>query len=501
MNPENMASRARWGALCSARTLGFALSLSLVGCSPEQGGPDSNSGHNGGQGGQGGNGGRAGQMGGADDWSALPSVSKPDPELAPLGSRQVTYDRICSRKRGDSFAQALCGGGQRPPIRDLRQLLQLAGLGENRAFALTGNSTSLVAKSVSPINPRILVFPRVEAESQRLPQMTAVGFVRGDPFVEIVSRDTAASDYNFYLVSFEKTCSYTSEGCDLASQLTEEIEQDWTAYSIYDQEDLEPTSFDCLSCHRPGGHGTKRMLRMQELSSPWMHWFPQRFVQRTDSDRTLLAEFSETHKFDKQYGGIPIATISGAIDEGSAAQLEALVRAEGFGEQPNPFDAQIASEMKAGSSATWQTRYSTHLSGQAIAVPYPGLDVTDEAKRNAALRSYQDVVQGTAPRSTLLDLRDVFSADANEKLSFVPKPGADGKTVLLQMCARCHDGRSDPQLTKSRFNVLKLGEMSRAERDLAIARISGGDPKPMPPWRVGSLTAEGRQAAVTELQK
>ena len=138
---------------------------------------------------------------------------------------------------------------------------------------------------------------------------------------------------------------------------------------------------------------------MQELASPWMHWFPQRFVQRTDSDRVLVAQFADAHGDDAQYGGIPIATITNALDEGSGAQLEALVRAEGFGEQPNPFDAQIATEMKSGASPTWQARFETHLGGEAIAVPYPRIDVTDEAKRTAAVRSYQDVVRGAAPRA------------------------------------------------------------------------------------------------------
>ena len=26
---------------------------------------------------------------------------------------------------------------------------------------------------------------------------------------------------------------------------------------------------------------------MQEIASPWLHWFPQRFLHRTDSDRIL----------------------------------------------------------------------------------------------------------------------------------------------------------------------------------------------------------------------
>ena len=151
------------------------------------------------------------------------------------------------------------------------------------------------------------------------------------------------------------------------------------------------------------------MLRMQELSSPWLHWFPQRFVQRTDSDRVLLGQFTETHGDDKQYGGIPLSTIANALDEGSGAQLEALVRAEGFGDQPNPFDSQIVTEMKSGSSPTWEARFAAHLRGEAIPVPYPAIDVTDETKRNAAASSYQDVVHGAALARQLLDIRDIFS--------------------------------------------------------------------------------------------
>jgi MYXO-CTERM domain-containing protein len=440
------------------------------------------------------------------DWSKLPTVTAPDPELAPFGTREGAYERICARGRGDSFAKALCGGGQRPEIRDMAELLELVGLGDRqasarRAFALTGNSTSLVAMSVSAINPRILVFPRVGADLKRPDTMTAVGFVRGERFVEVVSRDPSSGDLNFYLLSFEQPCSYVGGGCDLASVLTEEIEHDWTAYSVYDQDDLEGTSFDCRSCHQPAGVGTKGMLRMQELAGPWMHWFPQRFVQRTDTDRALVAQFAEAHQVDKQYGGIPIGVITNAVDEGSGAQLEAFVRAEGFGEQPNPFDAQIATEMKNGTSPTWQARFDAHLRGEAIAVPYPRIDVSDATKRVAAARAYQDVARGVAPRSSVRDLREVFTDDAMEKVSFVPQPGADGKAVLLQMCARCHDGRGDPQLNKNRFNVRALDQMPRAEKDLAISRITDTSNTRMPPWRVGTLTSASVQVAVLELQK
>lgn len=435
------------------------------------------------------------------DWAKLPAVAKPDAELGALGSRQTTLDRLCARQRGDAFAKLLCGGGRRPEIRDFVELLELVGLNEQRAFALTGNSTSLLAKSVSGLNPRILVFPRVDEELRRPDSMIALGFVRGEQLVELVSRDPSTDDFNFYLLSFEQACSYQSDGCDLAARLTEEIEHDWTAYSVYDQDDLEGTSVDCNSCHQPNGFGSKRFLRMQELTSPWLHWFPQRFGQRTDSDRVLLQQFSETHAGDEQYGGVPVATIANAVDEGSGAQLEALVRAEGSQEQPNPFDPQIVTEMKTGASPTWQARFDAHLQGKAIAVPYPAIDVTDIAKRQAAAQSYRDVVAGTAPRESLLDIRDVFSSDAMAKLSFTPQPAASGSTVLLQMCARCHDGRGNPSVGKNRFNVLQLSALSRQEKDLAIARLNDAGEARMPPWRTGSLTTESIQAATAELQK
>jgi mono/diheme cytochrome c family protein len=395
----------------------------------------------------------------------------------------------------------LCGAGRRREIRDFAELLEVVGLDEQRAFALTGNSTSLLARSVSALNPRILVFPRVDDDLRRPDSMIAVGFVRGEQLVELVSRDPLTDDFNFYLLSFEQSCSYAPGGCDLAARLTEEIEHEWTAYSVYDQDDLEGTSVDCNSCHQPGGFGTKRLLRMQELASPWLHWFPQRFGQRTDSDRVLLAQFSSTHGGDQQYGGVPIPVIASAIDEGSGAQLEALVRAEGSQDQPNLFDPQIVNEMKTGVSPLWQARFASHLEGKAIAVPYPAIDVTDESKRQAAAQSYQNVVAGSAARETLLDLRDVFSNDAMTKLSFTPQPGAAGSTVLLQMCARCHDGRGNPSVGKNRFNVMQLATLSREEKDLAIARLSDTGRTRMPPWRVGSLTPESIQAATAELQK
>lgn len=437
------------------------------------------------------------------DWSQLPQLTSMDPELEGLGGRLESFSRLCARGRGDGFATALCATGSPPLLTNLTDLLELVNLGpdDSRAFALSGNSTSLVTQSVSSINPRIIVFPRVGSDLERPEVMTAVGFVRGEQFVELVGRDPTTDDLNFYLLHFEQNCNYQENGCNLASLLTEAIEHDWTAYSIYDQQDLEGTSFDCLSCHQPEGHGTKLILRMQELESPWLHWFPQRLGQRTETDRVLLAQFAEAHALDTQYGGIPVATITNALDEGSGAQLEALVRAEGFDQQPNPFDARIAAEAKGGESPTWDERFGAHLRGEAIAVPYPAIDVTDETKRAAAVSSYLAVIQGTSGPETLLDLRDVFSSDAASKLSFVPWAPGDGRSVMMQMCARCHDGRGNPELEKNQFDVLRLDEMSREMKDRAISRVTATGRLRMPPWRTGTLSQESIDAVVAELSK
>ncbi|AUX30916.1 MULTISPECIES: cytochrome c [Sorangium] len=437
------------------------------------------------------------------DWDTLPPVSAPDPELWMLPTREAQYRAFCATPRGDSFFRAVCAT-PRPNITDFASLLRVAKLDENRAFALTGNSTSLVKRAVSAVNPRIIIFPRVSEMREKPAEMTAIGFVRGEPFVEIASRDVSTGDYNFYLFTFERQCDYDG-GCDLASLLTEEVEHGWTAFSVYSEEDVENTSFDCRSCHQPDGHGTKKILRMQELEFPWMHWFPQRFVQRTESDRVLTAQFVEAHAHDAQYGGIPIATIQNAIDEGSGAHLEALLVAEGQSAQPNAFDPRIEAEIKAGSSSpTWEKQFAVSLAGDSISVPYPLVDVTDPALRAERTRSYLDVVTGAAPRQSLLDARDLFSADAKVKLGLVPPPGASGRAVLTQLCSRCHDGRVNPALSRANFNVKNLDGMSRETKDAAILRLQepATSPLRMPPWRAADdLPPAELAAAIEELRK
>lgn len=440
------------------------------------------------------------ERGASSDWSTLPAVSHPEQELAGFATREQQYERLCSLNRDDDFVRRVCTT-ERPEITSLKGLIALLGLDENAAFALTANSTSLVMRSVSAVNPRAVIFPKVVGDDLPPPELNIVSFVRGEPFVEIAARNSQG-DYNFYLMVFERQCDYEA-GCDLASRFTEEIESGWTAYSIYPESDLKDTPLDCMSCHQPGGHGTPTILRMQEFRSPWLHWFPQKFSQRTPSDIVLLPQFLEAHGVDQQYAGIPIATIETAVAEGSGAHLEELLRSEGQAEQPNVFDPFIERELaESGQSERWDALYAAFLNAEAISVPFPGVDPADPALRQAVVKSYVDVVSGAAPRESLLSMNDLFTGEARVMLGIVPPPDADGKTVLNVACGRCHDGRGDPSLVRSAFNVKALDQMSREIKDRAVERMQAGQDARavMPPRRFGPLPPDAIARAIAELQ-
>jgi hypothetical protein len=118
------------------------------------------------------------------------------------------------------------------------------------------------------------------------------------------------------------------------------------------------------------------------------------------------------------------------------------------------------------------------------------------------VQSYVDVVTGRAPREGFISLHDLFTDEARELLGILPPAGADGNTVLKVACARCHNGRGDPSLLRSAFNVLRLDEMSRELKDWAIERLEAGadSPNVMPPARFGTLPADAIARAVEVLQ-
>ena len=445
-------------------------------------------------------------------------------------------EQICARGNGDAVSRAFCDGPP-PKVKSLRDLQAVVGLAfvpgdllngdrddhgvllatGNPAFAITGNSSSLVAQFVSAVNPRAIVFTATNRLETPSPGFVAMGFTRGEQFVELVAQDPVRDELNFFLFQFEQACSASSRGCTRADLLTPAIESDFTATALSQDVDLRNTVLDCLQCHQAQGAGTKKILRMQELQNPWTHWLRSKSAGPGDNPeggQALLRQYTAAHGTE-DYAGIPGA----AIQNADPRRLEGLLENNGFVAQPNEFPTQqIEAEVKlsnaqqpqvnlpAGMSATWQRLYDDAVAGNAIPPPYHDVQVTDPAKLTAYTAGYQAVMAGNpSAAQTLPELSELFLDEAVADLSFVPKAGLDGRGIMMHMCQQCHNPRLDQTISRARFDVIKLvrGELSQEEKDRAIARLTleATNPAKMPPPRFRRLSDAEIDLVVQELAR
>ena len=249
------------------------------------------------------------------------------------------------------------------------------------------------------------------------------------------------------------------------------------------------------------------MLRMQERRAPWTHWFRNNGNQ--PGGVTLLQDFQAAHGTLEDYAGIPANLLD--TPRSDPLVLEALVDNNSVSPQPNEFNttkieqqvkasnpAEPALNMPMGASSTWQQIYDFAAGGNAIPVPYHDVKVTDPSKLSSLTASYRAFVGGTLDARALPDLRDALLDGALADMGLRPRPGADGTGILQQMCQRCHNGTLDQTISRARFNVESMASMSRAEKDLAIDRLTqpASSPKLMPPARFGGLSDAERQTVV-----
>jgi hypothetical protein len=191
-----------------------------------------------------------------------------------------------------------------------------------------------------------------------------------------------------------------------------------------------------------------------------------------------------------------------------------MITQAGFGQQPNAFpsaqievDAKQRSAMQPqvndppGWSAAWQAIYDAATQGQFIATPYHDVKVTDQDKLNLMGQAYRQLVAGA--RSDLPDIRDVFLDAGLRDMGFAPKVGADGRSLIAQVCQQCHHQKLDPMISREKFLVDQLDSMSRAEKDVAIDRLKT-DPRSrlfMPPTLFRTITDDERDLMIAELAK
>jgi hypothetical protein len=448
-----------------------------------------------------------GNNGGGDDESPdaadIPATTDPLHGL-PTGVDQ--WNALCAKNYGDMISQKFCAGSAPPTINSLKQLQQLLGLAvvpnpnfdpslnPNVRITMTGHSTGLGLRHVSPINPRAFLFttPNTSSPNQNYQIMA---FSRGEPFVELVANDRQANTLRFFLVRFHPACESAAGGCTMADLLTPTIEANWTNYTIYDDATIANTTLDCNACHQPGGPGTRKLLRMQELRHPWRHWF---YIEDPINMATIL-DFQTAHGTE-DYAGIPMVNVQPSRPIG----LERIVANNGFANQPNAFDTDaITNELMAtGASPTWNQLYARAVAGLEIAPPYHSVQ-TDPAKIAAMTTAYRETMAGTRPRDQMPDIRDTFRDDVLADMSIRPKAGLDGRGILVHICSSCHNSRLDQTQSRAQFNVEAFATMSRAEKDKAIERLMlpDHDIRKMPPVRFHELSDAERTLAIEALRQ
>jgi hypothetical protein len=442
---------------------------------------------------------------------AQPYAVWPDPlEQLPRGSDQT--ERVCDRDGDDLVRDAFCAEEPAKITRliDLQTALTLdvSILGGISGVSMTGHTTSLSARSVSTINPRMIAVQFEVAPAE----MAAIAFTRGEQFSEIMVRDRVDKELRFYLVSFRQACNDEEGGCTPGDLLTPAVERDWRDVTLYAEQDLANTVLDCAPCHQPSGPGTPKLIRMQEMETPWTHWF----FRASEGGRALLADYFAA-KGDEGYAGLT----ADQVDNSHPGNLNQLAFFAGMPEQPNQFDSQaIEDEVRAsaaeeggaqpadnsipGQSKTWRAIRRRARRGEAIAVPYYNVKVTDPEKLARMTQAYQQYLAGELAQDELPDLRDIYPDDPQRlaEMGVMTEPGADGEAVLLEACGQCHNERLDQRLSRANFRA-DLEGMSRAAKDKAIERmrLPLSDPGAMPPPLLRMLTREARERAIEALRR
>jgi hypothetical protein len=432
-----------------------------------------------------------------------------EPEPLAIGDEQK--ERLCSRGRSDVVLDVFCSKNvpEITSILDLRRAMAIDAATQSyeQVFVLNGHSTSLVSRVVSAINPRVIFMRRESLDDELL----LLAFARGEQFSELAARDRNTKELQFYLVTFEQDCN--AAGCTPGDLLTEAAEVGWKNVNVYAEDDLINSPLDCRVCHQPDGPDSPKFLRMQELQPPWNHWF-YGFVP---GGKALIRDYLAI-KGGERFAGLNDQDVSERSQPGA---LTSLLFSINEVPQPNEYvSAAIEEEVIAsaaerggaqpddnsvpGESATWRDLYDAAKRGEAIAVPYHDVKVTDKDKLAAMTAAYLDYREGRLDRADLPDITQVYPDDEEllARMGFATEPGMSGDEVLLQACGQCHNDRLDQSLSRARFNV-DLAKMSRAEKDRAIARIQlpidhGGV---MPPARFRHLSDEAKAQLIELLER
>lgn len=458
----------------------------------------------------------AATLAGACAKKPAPTQAPPSPEhvwLSDIGTGPGQTARACGRGGRDRISAALCRE-PRPTVDSLEALYRVLGfVGEQeRLVATTTHSLGLSVRTVSPANPRTVVFVNNMHYQPPIPydKLGALAFSRGEQFVELVALDTNTYDWNFYLLAFEQACN--ASRCTPEDLLTEKIERNWTQWTLYSEQDLVDTPLDCASCHLPYGKGTHKLLLMRELPDPWLHWGDFHGVEEsadcsqdgpiTTPERRVpgegLAVLQALEGASGRYAGVPVPEL---YEAKSGRNLSDFVVDSILTITESPYGrdfpqggflfrgAPILCERLDGESHTWE-QYRAELTELGLPVAYHGEDVLDPARRAELLEDRAGVLRRHEQDSAFDVASSWMDRGVAEAVGLIPREQDSARQILRQMCVRCHSKSAPPGSHRARFDA---GSLDRIDPDTARAireriRLPRTSPKLMPPLRSGELT-------------
>ena len=348
-------------------------------------------------------------------------------------------------------------------------------LGVSPGWAITGHSTSLVSRFVSPINPRVILFSALNEDGSVAEDYVSMGFVRGDQFVEIVSREPRTGSLKFFLIAFKQACN-TDHSCDIKDLQTELVENNWTSINVIEDSFLSNTVFDCTHCHQADGLLEDKKLRLQEGNAPFLHFF-----QSEGLGEDLVASFTDFHGTNYDLGGIPSELLPYSSPQGLKDFLDATESLD----SRNSFDSELIILEVQGSlpGETWLAGWNAYRGGDFI--PFPSwknniLDLEETESLKASWQAWRDGSSDDLP-----DLRLSIDDQLGPTMGHRAATGASAEELLKAACQRCHNSKLDPNLGKSLFQV-DLDSIDRNEVEVAIERLElhkndASSPLAMPP--------------------
>jgi hypothetical protein len=435
--------------------------------------------------------------------------------LSRIGTGPAQTARVCALGATDRVAAALCAKSA-APIRGLGDLYRALRLDrpDEDLVAVTTHSLGLSARTVSALNPRVLVYQDISHKRRPVTydEVVVAGFTRGEQLVELAALDPATYEYNFYLLRFAQACNRGR--CTPEDLLTEKIESGWTDWTLYSERDLEDTPLDCVSCHLPFGRGTHKQLLMRQEFDPWMHWSDF----RGGDERTLCPELPADGGAGKvvvaaqgldllralegpngRYAGVPVAALyaaeSGKLFARYVADSEGLVRTSPYRPSDYPY-GQVSFQTRevlcerfhTGSSPTWE-RHRRESRARGLHVPYYGPDVVDPQRRAEVVADRTAFLRRQAAGDAFDVAASFIAPEVATAVGFVPRREDTAPEILRAMCVRCHAAATDPHLRRARFNAEALDRIGPVTATVIRQRLSlpRTSPEIMPPLRVGEL--------------